>query len=102
LPWEKFEPHPEWVDPHWTAENYEAPSAAGIPGRMRVVYLPAPAGYPVTLRGLEPGVAYRAKLVNPVNGDQLGWMPVEAREGSWRHPQIALMQDWLLYIERAA
>jgi hypothetical protein len=30
--WWRFEPHPEWVEPRWTAENYEGPYAAGIPG----------------------------------------------------------------------
>ena len=29
--WWRFEPHPEWAEPHWTKENYSAPYAAGIP-----------------------------------------------------------------------
>ena len=35
-----MEPHPEWVTPHWTSDDYELPYAAGIPGRLRVVYVP--------------------------------------------------------------
>ncbi len=68
LPWHRFEPHPEWVQPRWTEKNYEAPSAAGIPGEMRLIYLPAPAGYDVTIHNLEPGVSYRSRLVNPITG----------------------------------
>ena len=40
--WSKFESHPEWVDPHHSAENRYLPYAAGIPGVVRVVFIPAP------------------------------------------------------------
>src|SRR5207248_11704634 len=39
-PWWRFEPHPEWVDPHWTKEKYDPPYAAGIPGKVRLTSLP--------------------------------------------------------------
>ncbi len=32
--WWRFEPHPEWVDPHVGEKNWQAPSAAGIPGKV--------------------------------------------------------------------
>lgn len=100
--WWKFEPHPEWVEPHWTEENYQAPYAAGIPGEVRVVFLPW--YHPnVTLKGLEQDVSYRAFLFNPVNGEEhdLGTTSPDAG-GEWKMPRSTLpvFQDWVLVLER--
>ncbi len=43
-PWWRFEPHPEWVEPHWSKENYEQPYAAGIPSEVRVIFIPPAVG----------------------------------------------------------
>jgi hypothetical protein len=40
-PWWRFEAHPEWVEPHQTPENRIAPYAAGIPGVVHLIYMPA-------------------------------------------------------------
>ena len=60
------------------------PSAAGIPGKVRVIYVPLGWEAP-TMKGLEPGVRYRAYLWNPRNGDEtdLGESAPDAA-GDWR------------------
>ncbi len=89
-PWWRFEPHPEWVEPHSTAllephaewydnhkvwadrqGRWELPYAAGIPGEVRFVYIPGNNDYRVaapTVLHLEPDVAYRAFLFDPTWG----------------------------------
>lgn len=109
-PWWRFTPHPEWVDPHWTAEAYNAPYAAGIPGEVRVIYLPEFPWGPVTLKGLEPGHAYRVSLVNPVTGEETavgtatgdagGDWPLQRRKRGNRLPfSFPLCQDWVVVLE---
>ena len=87
-PWWRFESRPDWVDPHATTIDvgmdhntaysqfikkggrWALPYAAGIPGEVRMVYIPghyysweAP-----TVIGLEQGVPYHAFLFCPVLG----------------------------------
>jgi hypothetical protein len=106
-PWWRFAPHSEWVEPHWTKENYAACSAAGIPGEVRVIYAPLLWGAP-TVKGIEPDAAYRAFLFNPVNGEEtdLGRVAPDV-EGNWRPPLdhgkyclLPIYQDWVLVLER--
>ena len=47
FPWWRFEPHPEWVEPHWNKDNYFQPYAAGIPGEVRVMFWPSWTGLPM-------------------------------------------------------
>jgi hypothetical protein len=93
-PWWRFEPHPEWVEPHGTAllephaetppsnsdkamEQWRAvggrgdlPYAAGIPGKVRMVYIPQHFydWNPPTVKRLEAGADYHAFYFNPVTG----------------------------------
>jgi len=90
-PWWRFQPHPEWVEPHstvftephadwfdpnkrWEEEkgNYLLPYASGIPGEIRFIYIPAipytPMGPLVT--DLENGVTYHAEYYDPVTGEK--------------------------------
>ena len=65
--WHRFEPHPEWVAPAGkVSDKLLGPYAAGIPGIVRIVYLPV--GDPVVLHGLEMDKAYQAKYLDPVKG----------------------------------
>ena len=98
--WWRFEPHPEWVDPHWTADDYEAPYAAGIPGSTRFVYLPAPGGQQLKIRALEPGVRFRSKLFDPISGELRDWASVEPVNGAWAVPSPGVMQDWVIILEK--
>jgi len=98
--WWKFEPHPEWVEPHWTVENYFAPYAGGIPEQVRIVYWPV---YPWTsfrVVGLEPGVRYRAYYFDPKNGREYEVGAAEGDgQGAWAAPRPKLYQDWILVLE---
>jgi hypothetical protein len=72
LPWHAMRPHQEWTEPAATAEAWDKPYAAGIPGRLRVIYYPInhliPWQKPCVIKGFEPGVVYRGRFVDPRNG----------------------------------
>lgn len=105
--WWRFEPHPEWVEPHWNENDYFRAYAAGIPGQLRVIFWPSTFGSGL-IRGLDPGVQYRAFLFNPVNGDELPLECTPDANGDWALPigsggwrVMPLFQDWVLVIECA-
>jgi hypothetical protein len=114
--WWEFEPHPEWVDPHWTAALPTLPYAAGIPDEVRLVYFPSNAladppraGSPppykaIRLHGLGPG--WSARYVDPRTGSEHEPRMVEPdAEGTWTIGGGFLtsnpsMEDWVLVLER--
>jgi len=103
-PWWRFEYHPEWVQPHADEADPLNPYAAGIPGEVRVVYLPktlfpAPWGAPVTLVGLEPDVCYRALFFDPIKGGTHE-LPMVTGSDTWLVPSTPILQDWVLVLER--
>jgi len=62
-PWARFQPHPEWVE--------AGCFAAGIPGEVRLIYLPRRKVYNWTgpvVKQLEHDVPYHAFYFDPVNG----------------------------------
>ena len=73
--WWRFEPHPEWIEPHWTTEEYILPYAGGIPGEVRVIFIPLcpwpETVKPKTVKGIEPDASYRAFLFDPTNADEV-------------------------------
>lgn len=107
-PWWRFEPHPEWVEPRSTtlfephAEWYDnhqkwaeldgrwdLPYAAGIPGEVRFIYIPGNSSYRLTapsVKRLEPEVAYRAFLFDPVWGQRFDLGPVVKSKPKPRPP----------------
>lgn len=101
--WWDFAPHQEWVEPSAGPGNFMAPYAAGIAGRVRVVYFPeplAPWTAPTSVKGLEAGLQYTASYFDPKTGEELLLGPVHAdADGSWRVPYPAVMQDWVLVLE---
>ena len=105
-PWWRFEPHPEWVEPHQTKENRLSAYAAGIPGQVRIVYIPAEiigtawAGK-MTIQALEPGLTYRAFYFNPKTGKEhdLGQVTVNP-QGFYTVPKPPIFQDWVIVLER--
>jgi hypothetical protein len=100
--WWRFEPHPEWVEPHWTKENYQQPYAAGIPGEVRIVFIP-PAWNPPRLKGLEPGVAYQASFFDPANGVDKPIGPAAGdANGDWQCPLTPTFADWVVALQRKA
>jgi len=123
-PWWRFEPHPEWVRPHWNNQDstwgfsifppvtrvwvepelskgdYTLPYAAGIPAEVRIVFIP-PTPMPPTLQNLEPGVKYRAFYFNPSTGRrrEIGDV-IPNTWGAWQAPTLPTLADWLLVLER--
>ncbi|NLG67094.1 MAG: DUF4038 domain-containing protein, partial [Actinobacteria bacterium] len=103
-PWWRFESHPEWVEPHADDADPTNPYAAGIPGQVRVIYLPRPAlptpwGKPVTVVGLEPGATYRGFFFDPKEGAEYDVGPISGCS-CWAMPAPPLLQDWVLVLEQ--
>ncbi len=99
-PWWRFEPHPEWVDPHWTKGKYMLPYAAGIPGEVRVVFIPPMWDSP-RVKNLESGITYKASFFNPRAGEEheIGEAAPDA-SGSWQASLLPTYEQWLLVLER--
>lgn len=99
--WWRFEPHAEWVDPHWSKDDYERPYAAGIPGEVRVVFIPSPAWKPPTVKSLEASVSYRAYYFDPKSGKEhdLGDVSPDST-GSWTPHRTPTFADWILVLEK--
>jgi len=95
-PWWRFESHPEWVEPHFNEEDYFQPYAGGIPGEVRVIYLPD--ARPLHLTGLDTESGYHAFFIDPKNGKtyDIGRVP---RAKEWDSPKPPIFQDWLLVLE---
>jgi len=100
--WWRFEPHPEWAEPHWSQENYELLYAAGIPGEVRVIFIPLLFD-PPRVKSLESGVAYRAFYFDPSTGKQrdLGKVEPDAT-GTWQAPLTPTFKDWVMVLEKIA
>ncbi len=98
--WWRFQPHPEWAEPHWSDQNYILPYAAGIPGKVRMIYVPVSWNLP-KLTHLETGTRYRGFLFNPSNGKEtdLGGITADAN-GEWQPPVPPIVRDWLIVLER--
>lgn len=99
--WWRFEPHPEWVEPHWSEQNFFAPYAAGIPNEVRIIFLPffTPSA---TVKGIEREGEYRAFLFNPTNGHEHDIGIVTPDEnGNWRLSRPPIYQDWVLVLARS-
>jgi hypothetical protein len=98
-----LEPHQEWVQPAANTEQWFAPYAAGIPGKLRVVYFPHFHLHPwadMRVKGLEPGVIYQARFLDPRNGQEFPTGTVQADErGEWRVAVPLTMHDWVLILE---
>ncbi|HEX4645975.1 MAG TPA: DUF4038 domain-containing protein [Verrucomicrobiae bacterium] len=80
-------------------DYYLVPDAAGIPGRVRIAFLPT--DQPVRIEKLEPGKRYRAAFVNPLNGERVPAGMAEGNEkNTWRAPdRPGGSKDWALVLE---
>jgi hypothetical protein len=99
-PWWRMEPHPEWVEPHWSSTNYVQPYCAGIPRELRIVFMPPMWDAPKLVQ-IEPGVSYRAFYFNPATGKEYPAGTAAADPaGVWQPPIPPIFQDWVLVLER--
>jgi hypothetical protein len=99
--WWRFEPHPEWSKPHWSEQNYTAPYSAGIPGKVRMTYVPVSWDLP-KLTNLEAGITYQGFLFNPSKGKriELGKITADSK-GEWQPPVPPIVRDWVIVLEAA-
>ena len=101
LPWQRFEPHPEWVEPHWSEKDYDLPFAAGIPGQLRLMFLPSMFGS-AKLVALESGVSWKGTLFNPSTAEthDLGAIQGDAA-GEFMLPKFPEVRDWVVLLQKA-
>jgi len=104
--WWQFEPRPDWIENHAGGEEWFRPFAAGIPGKVRVIYFPgplAPWGSRPHVLGLEDGVNYTAFFFNPITGERTAPVAVQpGLDGRWMPPAPSAGQDNLLVLLAAA
>jgi hypothetical protein len=99
--WSHFEPHPDWVDPHWSKQSYTQPYAGGIPGEVRVIFIP-PSWNPPKIKQLERGVNYEALYFDPASGAERPVGRVTPDEaGVWAAPITPSFADWVLVLRKA-
>ena len=95
--WWRLQPHPEWVDPNWTQDEYFFPYAAGIPGELRIIYS---ANNEMVIRHLEPDVSYNAFWFDPMYGNDIPIGPAQGdQNGDWKSPPFPIYRDWILVLE---
>jgi hypothetical protein len=99
--WWQFEAHQEWVSPGSSAENYYLPYAAGIPGKVRFIYMPRYQwNQEMSVVGIEPGTQYKATYINPSSGQEYPQGTIVPDEnGAWLAPTQPELRDWLLILE---
>jgi hypothetical protein len=100
--WWRLEPHPEWVEPHWTTENYQLPYCAGIPGELRIVFVPPMWASP-KITYLEPDVSYQASFFDPRTGTRtpIGEVRADAQR-AWQAPITPTFEQWVIILEKKA
>lgn len=98
FPWWEMEVHPEWLPEAENANHAYAPVAAGIPRKLRVIYVPLLWDPPV-VKYIELGASYTAYYWDPCTGEQtdLGRVAPDAN-GDWTPPLPPEVHDWLLVL----
>ncbi len=98
--WWRLEPHPEWIEPHWTTQNYQLPYCSGIPGELRIVFVPPQWDSP-KITHLEPDVNYHAFFFNPRAGARLPAGDVKPdAAGEWQVPILPTFEQWIVILEK--
>ena len=110
--WFKFEHHPGWVSPHWSNTDRMLPYAAGIPGKIRIIYIPGLYFFDdsftfkeIKIMGIEKDIKYNAYFFNPRTGKSLEKMNVPLSEkGIWtistdQRTCLPTMEDWVLVMK---
>ena len=92
-PWQRFEPHPEWA---------EGCFASGIPGGVRIIYIPKRDIYDwkgIRVKDLTPGKSYTVFFFDPATGRRFMQGTVRTATGVWDSPDLPSPQDWVLVME---
>jgi len=99
--WWRFEPHEDWVSPAAGENDYFGAYAAGIPGRVRVIYFYQPSwpwAKPLKVTRIEPDASYKAFFFDPRTGDEHPLGTVRGG-GDWPVPLQPELKDWVLVLE---
>ena len=101
-PWHRFTPHPEWAafaGETGVQSELDGPQAAGIPGTVRIVWVPR--SEPIVVHNLGSRAAWAAAYFDPVIGERKELGEVRADDtGLWRcEPPAGHDHDWLLILE---
>ena len=102
-PWSRFESHPEWVE--------DGSFAAGIPGEVRIIYMPRRNIYNWTgpvVKNLDPSVNWQVFYFDPATGrkfDQGIIKAIAGPENETNDPtefqkNVPSPQDWVLVLEK--
>ncbi|MBN1422040.1 MAG: DUF4038 domain-containing protein, partial [Planctomycetes bacterium] len=81
--------------------EFDGPCAAGIPGSVRIIYVPSPD--PIAVRNLGSDAGWTATYFDPADGGETRIGTIRAdREGRWRSAAPAgAKEDWILILESA-
>jgi hypothetical protein len=101
-PWHRLEPHPAWAA--WAgsvqqADEYDVPYTAGIPGSVRIIYVPTARS--INCLKLDPKGRYTARSLDPVSGARadLGAVQADANGSLTVDPPPGPKKDWVLVLE---
>jgi hypothetical protein len=106
FPWHQLEPHQEWAT--WAADDagktaaggeFEVPYTAGIPGRLRITYVPLPRA--ITIKGLEAGVGHVPRCFDPSSGEQTdhGTFRMDDQHSLTMSPPRGTKGDWVIVLD---
>jgi hypothetical protein len=109
-PWQRFEPHPEWLgggNPKKRLEKYagfvgHGRFAAGIPGEVIFIYQPKRKNYVwdgIKVKNIPPN-AYSVFYFDPVSGRRFDHGVVNI-SGEWTSSNVPTPQDWVLVMAKA-
>jgi hypothetical protein len=111
--WNKFEPHPEWINPHSNLQCLFYPYASGIPKKVRMIYIPTLFFLnwigdlkKIKIVNLEQDIKYFAYYFDPRKGIALEKFEVKQdKNGEWTIPCNGIfishptLEDWILVLE---
>ena len=113
-PWWRFDPRLEWIEPHRHKDDNHLAYIAGVPGEVRIAYLPQAnfttffptlpelaTGPSLKILDLEEGAELRAFYFDPRRGHEFDLGAVVAdQDGNWKPPAgPPTIQDWVLVLE---
>ena len=99
--WQRFKPHPEWVNPAAHEEKVQNAYAAGIKHGLRLFYFPRgvmPWGQTYRLLKLNVKTAYEAIFIDPLTGQEYPLRETVSGVEAWEVPAAPILQDWLLLL----
>jgi hypothetical protein len=103
--WQTWQPHAAWAG-YAVEESTKTPPPGYGPFAtgskfVRLIYVPEL--HPVTVKELEAGESYHARIFDPVSGKMTDLGKITATDGTWtaESPVQADAADWVLIVERA-